>query len=170
MATVLRFPDRIKPPFQDKISNEGGYVLETWTDFFAAVADALIPLGKEKSYQLKNNLAVAESIEGLSFDSRRISQVVVDFYIQRVTTGSGATEIVTTGTFHLAYKPTSNSWAIVTIGTPGPSTSGVTFSITADGSVQYTSTNVTGTAQISKITWRARTMAAKSNIYSTAGK
>lgn len=156
-------------PLRDPVTDSSGIIARTWLEFFRFVQLIVEPLGFEKNFALVNNVAVAANIDGLTFTSKTVSQAVVDFFIQRVTTGIGATEILTSGTFHLVYKPTSNAWALVIMGTPGPSASGITFSVTAAGQVQYTSSNITGTASISKISWRARTMGGKSHTYSTAG-
>lgn len=43
---------------------------------------------------------------------------------------------------------------------------GVVFSVTSDGQVQYTTTNISGTASISKIFFRMRTMGGKNSQYS----
>lgn len=167
MTFIRSFLVTLKPPFDQQVSNRDGYVSPEWTTFFGGLTNLLNPLGQEKSFQLKNNLAVAEDVEGLSFTSKTVSQAVVEFYIQRVT---DTNEIITSGCFHLAYKPSANSWSLVMIGTPGPDSSGITFSVTAGGQVQYTSSNVTGVISISKITWRARTLAAKNSLYSTMSR
>lgn len=166
MTVIRSFLAMLNPPFRDRISNEMGFVSPSWTSYFNILTKIVSPLGSEKSFSLKNNLAVAEDIEGLSFTSKVTSHAVVEYLIQRVT---DTNEVITAGMFHAVYKPTSNNWSIVAIGTPGPSSSGITFSITASGQVQYTSTNVTGVQSISKITWRARTLAAKSSQYSVMG-
>jgi hypothetical protein len=146
-----------------------GYLTRPWELFFRTVAKSIETLGSEKYFQITNNTAVAADVDGLAFTSSTVSQAVVDFLIQRVTTGGGATELITSGTFHAVYKPSSDSWSVVLMGTPGPSASGVTFSITATGQVQYTSTNITGTESISKLTYRARTLGGKSSLYSEVG-
>lgn len=168
MAFIKQFAERITAPTKDPITGDDSMATKPWVDFFSSVAEAIVPLGTEKYFQLVNNQTSAATVTGLSFSKKSISQAIVDFLIQRVTTGSGATEIVTSGTFHLVYKPTSDSWALVIMGAPGPSTSGITFTVTALGQVQYTSTNITGTASISKLAFRYRTLGAKSFKYSSA--
>lgn len=163
MSFIRPFQVSLLPPFSEQVSNRDGFVSPSWTTFFGLVTNLLNPLGVEKNFQLKNNLAVAEDIVGLSFNSKVVSQAVVDYYIQRVTNSN---EVITSGTFHAVFKPSANNWALVTMGTPGPNSSGITFSISTAGQVQYTSSNVIGTVSISKITWRARTLAAKNSQYS----
>ena len=166
MSFVKQFLVTLIPPLNSNIAGENGLVSPIWNTFFGQLVQLLTPLGVEKNFQLENNLAVAADIVGLSFTAKNVSHAVIDFYIQRVT---DTNEVVTSGTMHAVYKPNSANWSLVTMGTPGPSTSGITFSITAAGQVQYTSSNVTGTIKISKITWRARTLAAKSALYSVMG-
>lgn len=159
----------LKVPDKDPISDSNGIVSMTWFEFFRLVRDFLAPLGVERSATLANNQTTAADITGMSFDLNVTSHVAVEYVIQRITTGTGATELIQAGCFHLVYKPVAKVWVIVVIGSPGPSDAGITFSITAKGQVQYTSSNITGTASISRIAWRARTIAAKHSTYSTAG-
>jgi hypothetical protein len=158
-------PFSFEVPYKTPIADQGGLVQRAWSFFFRNVQSALDPLGVEKYFSLVNNQASAANIEGLKFDYAKVGQVIVDYLIQRVTTSTGATELIETGQFYLVYKPTSATWAL----TSGPSTAGITLSVTSAGQVQYTSSNITGTASISKITFRARTMAAKNSQYSVAG-
>ncbi len=152
----------IDVPYQQQLLERAtGILTIPWQNFFRSLFDRIFPLGIEISFPLVNNQASAANIDGLQFDYRKVNQATVEYVIQRITTGTGATELIATGMFMVTYKPVSLTWHIVTIGTPGPSTSGITFSITTGGQVQYTSTNMTGDANISKITYRARTLAAK---------
>lgn len=158
-------PFSIEVPYRDYVANPDGLISRTWSTFFRNIQSALSPLGIEKYFELVNNQGVAAEIEGLTFDKARVGQAAVDYLIQRVTTSTGATELVETGTFFVVYKPTSDTWVL----SSGPTTAGITLTVTAAGKVKYTSTNITGTASISKFTYRARTLAAKNSQYSTAG-
>lgn len=153
-------------PIRDQVTDESGLLSRVWENFFRSIRKNLEPLGSEKFADILNNQASAVDIEGLSFDLRTVSQVSVDYLIQRVTTGGGATELIETGTFYLVYKPTSLTWVL----SNGPSASGLTFSVTANGQVRYTSSNITGTPSISKIIYRARVLAGKNSQYSEAGR
>lgn len=156
-------------PYKTPALEKGGMLTPAWVAFFRALFERVLSLGAERNYEISNNQVGAADITGLRFDYRNVSQVAIDYLIQRITTGGGAVEKLETGIFLLVYKPTSNSWSKVSIGTSGPDVSGVTLTVTATGQVQYTSTNITGTHSISKITWRARTLAAKHTSYSTVG-
>lgn len=108
-------------------------------------------------------------VTNLKFNKRGVSVAFVDFLIQRVTTSTGATELIEAGCFQVAYSPTSDDWDLTFIGSPGPDDSGVDLSVDSNGQVQYVSSSITGTDSISKITWRARTLGAKSSTYSSVG-
>ena len=166
MSFIRSFLLTLNPPFRESISSRDGFISPAWTSYFSILTQLVSPLGSERSFTITNNQAVAADIEGMSFSAKTVSQAVVDFYIQRVTDSN---EEITSGTFHATYLPASVDWALTMMGTPGPDAIGLTFSITDSGQVQYTSTNVTGTITISKITWRARTLAAKNSQYSVMG-
>ena len=161
---------KLEVPFKDKVVEPSASVTRAWGEFFRLIRIIIEPLGREKSFTLLNNVTVANDITDLTFSSTQQSCAAVDYLIQRVTTGTGAVELVQTGTFYLAYKPTSLSWALVGMGTPAPSNAGVTLSVTSKGQIQYTSTNITGTPSISQMFWRARTLAGKNYKYSEAGR
>jgi hypothetical protein len=168
--SFLQVP-KLTPPLNDQvIEKTSGLFSTAWQKFIKLFTETLEPLGIERAFPLGNNISSAAIIEGLSFNSQNVSQAVVEYLIQRVTTGTGANELIETGVFHLAFKPVSNTWSKVVIGTPGPSTSGVTLTVNSSGQVQYTSSNITGTASISRIIWRARTIGAKHHTYSLVGR
>lgn len=157
-------------PYRDPMTDSSGIVSQVWQYFFRGLFSAIDPLGVEKTFPLANNvtptiLNPALDIDGLSFNFKNVGMVIVDYVIQRVTTSTGAMEKIEGGSFILVYKPTSLTWVL----SSGPSTAGITLSVTSAGQVQYISSNLTGTPSISKITWRARTLASKNALYSTPG-
>lgn len=159
-------PQTLQVPLKTPIVDETGALSRPWGVYLVNLEKSLVPLGIEKSFELTNNLSVAADVEGLSFDSAKVSQAAIDYLIQRVTTGGGAVEKIETGTFFAAYLPTSNNWVLSEV----PSTAGITLTVTTGGQIQYTSTNETGTASISKLTFKARTLSAKNSQYSEAGR
>lgn len=154
----------LRIPESDRMVDDSGILSVAWRDFYRLIKSTLDPLGVEKTFPLENNTIVATDITGLKVSSANISQAIVEYLIQRVTTGTNPVELIETGSFTLAYKPTSQSWVMST----GPSTAGVTLTVTAGGQVQYVTTLVDGTASISKISYRIRTLAAKNTQYSNA--
>lgn len=240
----------IRMPFENPIVNQSGVVTQAWQYALRLFQTLLEPLGVEQNFTLVNNQSAAANITGMALNYKQTSHGIVDYIIQRVTTGTGATEIVSGGCFHLVYKPTSPVWEIQERNTPGAGAftaaatdictrtahnmllghsvqltttgtlpaglslatnywvvptgadtfklassyanaqsgsnavditdagtgthtitpnPGVKFSVTTAGQVQYTSTSITGTASISKISWRMRTLGGKSSTYSSAG-
>lgn len=158
-------PFSVEVPYKTPITDGSGFISTAWQFFFRKQKESVDPLGIEKSFELVNNQASSAEIEGLLFSKEKVSAAWVDYVIQRVTTGGGAVEQIEQGTFMCVYKPTSDTWVL----SDGPTTSGVTLSITSLGQVKYTTTNVAGTASISKINFRARTIAMKNQQYSEAG-
>lgn len=152
-------------PISQEVVNKEMKLAEKWVDFFRQIKQALTFLGAENSFTLVNNLAVAADIENLSFSKNFTSHAVIDYCIQRTTNLAGLTQ---SGCLHAVYKPFTNTWALVPIGTPGPDVAGITFSITSDGKIQYTSTNQAGTVVLSRIFFRVRAMAGKA-YYSKVG-
>lgn len=236
-------------PIKDKVTDEMQLITDKWQRYFRFVKESLDPLGTEKYFSIVNNQSSPADVVYLSLNSSRLSQAIIEYVVQRVTTGSGATEIIYSGSFNCVYKPTSNTWEIqnydipnagtftaattdictktahgfefgqiaqlTTSGTlPGGlslatnyyvvpqsvdtfklSTSlanaksgsfvditstgsgthtitpnpGVFFSITNSGQVQYTSSNITGTPSISKMSFRIRVLSVKNYQYSGVG-
>lgn len=159
-------PISIQIPLRDEVAKEDGKISRSWENFFKYLQNFIDPLGYEKFFELQNNNAVEADIQGLSFSKENASQGTIEYLIQRVTTGGGATELISSGVLHAVYKPTTAAWDLFTPFAEGPSASGITFSITTDGQVQYTSSNVTGSASISKISFRVRILSGKNSQYS----
>lgn len=156
----------LRIPIQDALASSQGLVATTWSDFFKAVVRALDPIGYELTFLLVNNQASAANVTDMAFSGLGTSAAYIDYLIQRITVSTGAVESIEAGVLILIYKPAAATWVIVS---GAPSTAGVTLTITADGQVQYTSTNITGTPVVSRIAWRARLIAAKHYAYSKAG-
>lgn len=152
------------PPFKDRLFEQDWFVSRAWTAFFRRCGEVLRFIGSEQTFPLVNNTAVAADITKLKFDKSYTSVVFIDYFIQRVA----STEVAQTGVLIATYKALAGSWSIREYGTSGPDVAGITFSITAAGQVQYTSTNLAGTEVISRLVFRTRELAAKA-YYSKAG-
>jgi hypothetical protein len=152
---TLRIPDF------EKMTLETGLITENWRDFFRVVKETLDPLGVEKAFTIENNQVTEADITGLKFNSSNVSLAIFEYLIKRVTTGTNPVELLQAGTLHFVYRPTDEDWDIITVGTPGPDSSGVVLTITPEGQVQYISSLVDGTASISKIFYRVRTISGK---------
>jgi hypothetical protein len=116
----------------------------------------------ETSMVIVNNQVAAANVTGLLFNgaSVRAAEIYMTFYIY--TTLAGATELAASSKYLAVYKANAATWDITSLGVVGDVTSsqpaGITISITNAGQVQYTSTNVTGTANTSKMTFKAIAM------------
>ena len=106
---------------------------------------------------------------GLNFNHKGTSGAIIDFFIQRVTTGGGAQELLEYIQHCVVWRPTLEVWDMATANFSNkPDNASVNLSITATGQVEYQAQAITGTDSISKLTYRARTFQAK-NTYSEVG-
>lgn len=154
------------PPFKDRLFEADWFVARAWQAFFRRVSEVLKYIGQERTFDIVNNQAAAANITNLQFDYQYVTLVFIEYFIQRVTS---TTELNQAGIKIAVYKRRANTWTILEYGTSGPDAAGITFSITAAGQVQYTSTNIAGTEAISRMIFRTREIAAKSAIYSKIG-
>lgn len=102
------------------------------------------------SFTIENNKAVATTVTGLAFDTSTVRGAVIRYSIYRSSTTP--TELSETGTMYLAYKSTANTWEVsqVCVGS-----SGVTFTITTAGQVQYISTDIGSGSYVGKLKFNA---------------
>jgi len=130
-----------------------------WGEDLTAVIQALITVAgtvtgtgdiTPKSFSLTNNQSSAANITNFSFDTASVRSAICRYSIYISTT---LEEHCETGHLYLSYKSTANSWDIVQT---GGGTSGVVFSITSAGQVQYTSTNITGSSYVGKLKFDAK--------------
>lgn len=161
--------DSFDVPYQSEISDNKRFLTTPWTWFFRSTWERLYSLGIERQFTLVNNQSAPADVTGLRFDKRGVAQATVTYLVQRVTTGGSAAELIESGIFTCAYRPTSESWDISAVNEHSPDDAGITFTITADGQVQYTTTNETGTPLISNLFWRASTFGGKNQLYSAVG-
>jgi hypothetical protein len=104
---------------------------------------------------INNNQSSPANVTSLSFDPANVRGAVVIYTIYRVTTSTGATEATETGTIYVGYKSTAGTWDITVVGSAN---AGVTFSITAGGQIQYTSTNFSGSSYSGVMTFKAQAL------------
>lgn len=155
-----------KAPFTEAMVDARGLLSRAWQQFFRKISDCLKFIGDEQFFDLVNNQVGAANITPLKFDKQYTSQAIIDYVVQRTTS---TTELIQSGTKHAVYKPRANTWSLLEYGTSGPDASGITFSITSTGQIQYTSTNLGGTPSLSRIVMRIREIAGKSDLYSKVG-
>lgn len=123
---------------------------ESWgteaTDWAVAITaqinSLIVPgdLGPTVLVTIANGQATPANITSLAFDSATIRSAQVQYYAYR-TYNSGTQEVIESGTLFLHYKDIANTWDMVQVGN-GVTDSGVVFSITAGGQIQYTSSTL----------------------------
>lgn len=108
---------------------------------------------------IANNVS-AQNVTGLLFDHTVTRSSIIEYQIRRVSTSSGATELVSNGRASATYNDLAATWTLAPLG-EGGDLSGVTLDITSGGQVTYTSSNMSGTYDTghSLITFATRTFA-----------
>jgi hypothetical protein len=115
-----------------------------WSVAITSVINSLIvdgDLGPTVLVTIANNQSSAANVTSLAFDSATIRSAQVQYYVYR-TWNSGTEEAVENGILFVNYKDIAAVWDLVQIGN-NVEGSGVVFSITAGGQIQYTSDNKT---------------------------
>ena len=152
-----------KAPFTSLVIDQRGLLSFVWTQFFSLISSALAYLGEEMYFDLVNNQSSAVNIDRMFFDKGLVSAGFVEYLIQRVTSTTNRIQL---GILRVTYNPDTDLWSLAEYGTSGPDSAGITFSITSTGQIQYVSSNLGGTQEISRIVFRMRTIQAKSSTYS----
>jgi hypothetical protein len=101
----------------------------------------------QNSFTIANNQGVAAAVTGLLLPAETRT-AVIDYQIYRLTTSTGAVEILDRG--QITVNHYAASWAIDWTST-GPNNVGVEFSITSGGQVNYVSSNIAGTPNTSEM-------------------
>lgn len=112
----------------------------------------------ETIFTIANNVSSFTNINGLSFNTGTVRSAIIDYSIYRTSTAnpSGNAE---SGTINIVYDNLAapgSKWAMSIGNVTG--NSGVTFTITDLGQVQYQSTNINATGYSGNIHFRARTL------------
>lgn len=104
----------------------------------------------QTTFSLANNQTSPADITGLAFDITQVRSSVINYSIYRVTDSN---ELAESGQIFIVYKNNAATWSLARQFFNDDS--GITFSITNTGQVQYTSTNVAGTNYSGIINFRA---------------
>jgi hypothetical protein len=125
------------------VSSEGwGTEATDWAVAINSVVNSIIvdgDLGPTVLVTIANNQSSAANVTSLAFNSATIRSAQVQYFVYR-TWNSGTEEAVENGILFLNYKDIAAVWDLVQIGN-NVEGSGVVFSITAGGQVQYISDN-----------------------------
>lgn len=90
------------------------------------------------TFTIANNTSSVANVTGLSFDTSTVRSAIAQYSIYR---NSSTTETSECGQIYATYKSVAGTWEIAQSYT---GSSGVVFSITSAGQIQYTSTNFSG--------------------------
>lgn len=107
------------------------------------------------TFTVVNNQTSAADVTDFLIDPATYRGFVAEYSIYRNTTSTGATELSETGFLLGAFKTVAGAW-FLTAGAATEESTGVTFSITAAGQIQYVSTNITGTPAASVLVFKWR--------------
>ena len=103
------------------------------------------------SFSLANNTASPSNVTSAVFSTTLVRSFIMSYSIYISTT---TTEHSANGTLYGNYKSTAATWDLAETYTG--SDSGVTFSITSGGQIQYTTTNVGGSSYSGKLKFNAK--------------
>lgn len=102
------------------------------------------------SFNLTNNQSSAANVTGLVFDTTQVRSAIISYSIYISTTTNEKSEC---GQIYITYKSTAGTWELAQYNV---GTSGVVFTITNSGQIQYTSTNVSGASYSGKLKFSAK--------------
>lgn len=108
----------------------------------------------ETSFNIANNQTTAADVTGLVFNAGSVRSAVVEYAVYRISdvNPSGNAE---TGEMHVLYD-NNVGWSLGIGGVVG--NSGLVFSITPAGQIQYTSTDIDPTNYVGLIKFKARAL------------
>lgn len=98
-------------------------------------------IGPTTLVTIANNQVSAANVTALVLNSATIRSGTVEYYVYRIF-DSGAQEVAEAGNLYFLYHDLSGSWTVSQVGN-GIGSTGVLFTITAGGQVQYTSSDLT---------------------------
>ncbi len=131
-----------------------------WGEDLNSLLDAMVELLNASSsstdisttlFTIANNTASVANVIGLSFDTTQVRSGIISYSVYRSTS---TTELSESGQMYITYKSTAGTWELAQylVGS-----SGVTFTITSGGQIQYVSSNLGGTGYTGKMKFNAKT-------------
>lgn len=113
------------------------------------------PIPASTDFTIVNNQSSASNVTGLAFSGASVRSFETNYQVYRNTTSTGATELSERGKLTGVYSTVAGTWEMTQ---QAVGNAGITFSITSAGQVQYTSTNITGTAASSDMKFYSTTI------------
>jgi hypothetical protein len=116
------------------------------------VAGSVVGTGDilQTSFNLSNNVSSVTNVTGLQFDPAQVRSAIIEYSIYRSTSSAEASEC---GTMLVTYSSVAATWEVARYSV---GEAGITFTLTAGGQGQYTSTNMAGTGHSGLLKFRAR--------------
>lgn len=141
----FQIPQRKETSWGDEVTN--------WAIAISKAVEDLTVAGDIKliSISVNNNQAVATNVPNLRFDTVITRHAIVEYAVYRI---KGTEELSQAGQLYLTYKNNAGTWEIVdnTVGDAG-----IAFTVTPQGQVQYTTTELTASGTYTgKMSFRAR--------------
>lgn len=102
------------------------------------------------SFNVANSVAVAANVTGASFDSSQVRSAIISYSAYRSTTTNELSEC---GQIYITYSSLSATWDLSQNYT---GSSGLVFTITPGGQIQYTSSTVAGLSYAGKLKFSAK--------------
>lgn len=130
-----------------------------WGDDLSSLILALINIANSSSgpsdilttnFSLANNVAAPANVTGLFFDPSTVRSAIISYSLYRSTNSN---EVSEAGQIIITYSSTAGTWELAQYDVGA---SGVVFSITNSGQVQYTSSNVIGASYSGKLKFSAK--------------
>jgi len=131
-----------------------------WATEVTNVLNSLLGPGDllETTFTVANNVSSDTNITGLAFDTGTVRAAFIEYSIYR-TTASSTSGNAESGVMSMVFDnsaSSTNKW-LVAIGSQA-GTSGVTFSVTDAGQVQYQSTNISGATYVGTMKFKASSL------------
>lgn len=138
-------PQRKERGWGDEVTN--------WAVTISKAVDDLTVAGDIKliTVTVNNDQDVAIAVPNLRFDTVTTRHAIVDYAVYRI---KGTEELSQAGQLYLTYKSSAGTWEIAdnTVGDAG-----IVFTITPQGQVQYTTTDLTAVGTYTgKMSFRGR--------------
>jgi len=138
-------PQRKERGWGDEVTN--------WAIAISKAVDDLTVAGDIKliTVSVNNNQVAPIAVPNLRFDTVVNRHAIIDYAVYRI---KGSDELSQAGQIYLTYKSSAGTWEIAdnTVGDAG-----IVFTVTSQGQVQYTTTNLTDVGTYTgKMSFRGR--------------
>lgn len=145
-GTTYNIPEQGQsPPWGEDLSN----ILQAITTSLNSVVGPSDVL--TTNFTIANNQSSVANVTGLAFDVSTVRSAIISYSLYR--SSAAPSEFSECGQIMITYKSVANSWELTQFLT---GSSGVVFTITNAGQVQYTSTNLSGGSYVGKMKFSAR--------------